>query len=94
MIAVGTYFDIQLFYGDVGGLTDFSNYEENDVPWYRDIQNKVFNFLDELPVVKYFTPLLKMLTFYYPDDVPYYISIFLWVISVLTLLVINGVVRN
>lgn len=56
--------------------------------------DKLFNAIDQIPVVNLINPLLKIMSFQYTDQVPGWISAFLVMISFFSAIAVVGFIRN
>jgi hypothetical protein len=61
----------------ITSLTDDASLDYSQKSWWENIFNGVFNVMDEIPIIKLFVPLMKMLTFGYSDKIPGLVVIFL-----------------
>ena len=87
-------------------LTDYTYTEAQNTPENQGIADKIlkgmfggvlsqfniFDILEDLPVIKYFVPLMKLMAFQYPD-VPYYVGLFLNLIGILTVFVTIEIIK-
>lgn len=87
LIGISNFFGENILIGELGSL---SEEEETDLTFIE----RLFDTLDDIPLLGALTPLLKIMTFQYVNTVPYYVTIILQIISVLTIVVGISLVRN
>jgi len=83
------YLEKPLVTGSIEDIT-VKNIPEKDT---ASILERIFNVLDNIPVVNVFTPLFKIMLFQYTDQIPYTVSILLSLITALSGFVLYGLIR-
>lgn len=73
-------FDVTLTKTDITKSGELTNVKQSTA-------DQVFSFLNKIPVVKNFTPLIQIMSFQYTNQVPAIMSIMLNALSIITLYV-------
>lgn len=81
---LGNVFDYQLSQTHITEITDISTIEDED----PSLLTSITDFLDTIPIVKYFTPLFKMVSFQYSSEIPPLVSIFLSMFGIFSVYII------
>lgn len=83
------YIEEPLLKGNVGDLQVKDLNQDDQISFME----RAFSILDKIPVVNVFTPLLKITTFQYSNQVPYIVSLLLMIISILSGFTLYGLLR-
>jgi len=86
---ISSYFNVEITNSNLADLTS----NTQDTTKEENIIDKVLDFLDDVPVIKVFTPLIKIMTFQYKTINPY-ISIIIDVLIVLSILSVYLLIKK
>ena len=71
--------------GDIGSTNDRG---------FFGIIGGLLDFLDNIPIINYFVPLLRIMSFQYSDQVPVILTLLLYGLSLITMLVFFETLRK
>lgn len=80
--------------------SEFSNLNNNDFPTqkeekgFKKLLSGAFNTLDDIPVIKYFVPIMQMMTIGYIDGLPIFITLILDAIGFFTIWIVISLARG
>lgn len=82
---VSSYLGVQI---TKSSLADYRSDNQPDASFYQKFMTGTFNFLDNIPVVNYFVPLFKIMTFNYGNEIPKLLSILIDALAIISAYVV------
>lgn len=86
---MANYFEQDIILSDVTDLKP-----NDDIILETSLASKLFKTLDTIPIINYFSPLFKIMSFQYTDNVPPALSIFLILFSVVSAYLVYTMIRG
>lgn len=84
---LSAYFDIQITKSSLADYTpDNQNNEDGGI--FSNFISEAFNFLSGVPIIKYFVPLFKIMTFNYGSEIPALMSIFIDIMALISVFIV------
>lgn len=89
------YFEVNAVLTDIDTLkSDYSGIEVEEQNVIKAFFTDVFETLDQIPIINAFTPLLRIMSFQYSNQIPASLSIFLDSIAILSAFVVVSVFKR
>ena len=86
--------DVQLSTSHITDYTESDIIQDTEDPYFKRLMSNIYSTLSDIPIIEYFVPLFKLMTFQYYDGVPGFLSIILSALGLLTAYIMFATIKG